>query len=83
MEKTLAQHPSPAHGLGLGGGGGSSHSSTSSLAHSGSIPAALAHMEKGTSGSAKHSLHHHESTTPAGAKDITTGKLTYLLDQMK
>lgn len=78
MEKTLAQHPSPAQGS--GGGGGLSLSS-SALAHSGSVPAALANMEKGVSGSgAKRGA---ESSTPAGTKDITTGKLTYLLDQMK
>lgn len=74
MEKTLAHHPSPA--TGGGGGGLSSLGSTSSLVHSGTVPAALASMEKGVSGGKP-------SATPAGTKDITTGKLSYLLDQMK
>lgn len=77
MEKTLAHHPSPATG---GGGGLSSLGSTSSLVHSGSVPAAIASMEKGVSGGKPSAA---TATTPAGTKDITTGKLSYLLDQMK
>lgn len=63
------------------------------MASGGSIPAALAAMEKGVSGGggtrapSSSSLLQHltESSTPgvAGGKDITTGKLAYLLDQMK
>lgn len=75
MEKTLAQHPSPATG---GGAGISSLGSSSSLVH---IPAALAGMEKGASGGKPSAAS--ASSTPAGTKDITTGKLSYLLDQMK
>lgn len=88
MEKALAQHPSPGQQSGPS-------SSSGSLVSGGSIPAALAAMEKGVSGggtrgpssssSSLHLQHLAESSTPgvAGTKDITTGKLAYLLDQMK